>query len=35
MLADQIGLGGALVMSGLLRLTGFGLFAFGKSAAGQ
>ena len=35
LLADQIGLGGALVVSGLLRLTGFGLFAFGKGAAGQ
>jgi MFS family permease len=29
-LADQIGLGGALIVSGVLRLTGFGLFALGK-----
>jgi hypothetical protein len=30
MLADQIGLGGALVVSAGLRLAGFGLFAWGK-----
>jgi len=31
MLADQIGLGGALVVSGALRFFGFALFALGKS----
>ena len=31
MLADQIGLGGALIVSGVLRLMGFALFAFGKN----
>jgi MFS family permease len=30
-LASQIGIGGALLVSGGLRLTGFALFAFGKS----
>ena len=30
LLADQIGLGGALVVSAGLRLAGFGLFAWGK-----
>jgi hypothetical protein len=32
-LADQIGLGGALMASGALRLTGFALFALGKVEA--
>ena len=30
-LADQIGLGGALMVSGALRLMGFALFALGKN----
>jgi MFS family permease len=30
MLADQIGLGGALIVSGVLRFAGFALFALGK-----
>lgn len=30
LLADYIGLGGALIISGILRLVGFGLFAFRK-----
>jgi hypothetical protein len=30
MLADQIGLGGALIVSGALRFAGFALFALGK-----
>ncbi len=32
MLADQIGLGGALIVSGVLRLAGFAMFALGKPA---
>jgi hypothetical protein len=31
MVADQIGLGGALIVSGVLRLMGFALFALGKN----
>jgi hypothetical protein len=34
-LADRIGLGGALVASAALRLTGFLLFALGKPSAAQ
>jgi len=30
-LADQIGIGGALVISGIIRLLGFAMFALGKS----
>lgn len=33
LLADQIGLSGALMVSGLLRLAAFGLFAMGREAA--
>jgi len=35
LLADHIGLGGALAASGLIRLAGFGLFAWGKEGSQQ
>ena len=35
LLADHIGLGGALAASGLIRLAGFGLFAWGKEGRQQ
>ena len=30
LLADHVGIGGALVVSAIVRLVGFGLFAWGK-----